>query len=140
MASVNGEDKAGRVVDIRSALNLLEFLSNCGNKAASHRLADIRQMCSRLGIDISPRPTRQPSNQTGSDTAVEDTTMAQALVNPLPVPPWDGIEGLLSGELDIFTQEGGTELANFWQESDFALDGTVETDWGEFERMTSNFQ
>lgn len=140
MAAVYGENNTSRIAEIRSALNLLEFLSNCGNKAASCRLADIRQMCSRLGIDISVQTTRQASRQAGSDTAVENTVMVQAPNTSLPVPPWDGIEGLLSGELDLFTEEGGLDFANFWQDNEFTLDGTVETDWGEFERIASSFE
>lgn len=139
MAAVCDESTA-RIAEIRSSLDILQSLSNCGNKAAYHRLADIRQMCSRLAIDTSVQPTRQASQQAGSDAAVEDTVMGQASSTVLPVAPWDGIEGLLSGELDMFTEEGGLDFANFWQDNDFTLDGTVETDWGEFEKIASSFE
>lgn len=131
MAAKLGESNTERVAEILRASKLLKYLSDCGNKAACFRLADIRQMCLRLAIDISVQPTRQSSVQPDWSTAGGNAEMGRNAEGSLSRAPWDGIEGLLSGELDMFAEEGS------W---DFALDGTVETDWGELEKLASNFE
>jgi proline utilization trans-activator len=120
LTAVSPVHASRRIVELRSAISLLEYLSSVGNKAAGNRLVDISQMCARLDIDLSPGTER--------DTAQQEA------------PPWEGIEVLLEGETGIHMSEVGNLdfTSSFWLDQSFALDGTVETDWEELERMATH--
>ncbi|CAH0047054.1 unnamed protein product [Clonostachys solani] len=133
--------------ELQTAVSLLDHLGKCGNKASMNRLLDIRQMCSRLGIAIeisdtvmqiseeSPAPIQNDSNQANQSAAQHDSGTSFTMM-----APWSGLEGLVDGNFDVFslnsTDIDSTTLGPW---DDLILDGTVETDWEQFERATNSF-
>ncbi|VUC27318.1 unnamed protein product [Clonostachys rosea] len=133
--------------DLQSAVSFLDHLGKCGNKASMNRLVDIRQMCSRLGITIeipdtamqisneSPAPGQNDSNQLDQSAAQHGSGASSTMM-----APWSGLEGLVDGNFDIFRLDStDIDSTTLGQWDDLILDGTVETDWEQFERATNSF-
>lgn len=128
--------------ELQRAGSLLRQLEKYGNKAASNRLGDVQQMCSRLEISVELLgDTDQGCDRMERRHEPENVEADLNLSDPSWTnPPWNGLEELLSGDLsELFSNDEQTALLDPYQHNDFSLDGTVETDWGEFERIASQF-
>lgn len=129
---------------IRSAVSLMDWLSTCGNKVATKRLADIYQMCSHLniildweGLAINPTPATEPEQKEG--TMPWARSVAQASLQEI-VPAWQPAEPGQDLSIDMLSfSPGEMDVAAFWDGGGLSLDGTFETDWQEFERIMSQF-
>lgn len=137
------------IPEIRSTISLLAHMASCGNKAAENRLADIRQICSRLSIstDLVGSPAIESTDEAAqrdreSQPLACETQDGQAShQGTWADAPWDGLEGFLNGDLDFSVLESGELVVPpLWQDHEINLDGTMETDWGEFEKLASQFE
>lgn len=130
---------------IRGAASLMDWLSTCGNKVASKRLEDIHQMCSHLGIDVdwqglgvTPKPAVEgvPTEA----VATEAPTLGGQGSTQDVMPAWQPADPGHDLSFDMLSfSPGELGVTSFWDGGGLSLDGTFETDWQEFERITSQF-
>lgn len=121
----------------------MDRLSACGNKVATKRLADIRQMCAHLNIDLdwedlAVNPT--PAAGLEQEKAVPWVGSAGRASPREVVPAWQPAEAGRGLSVDMLSfSPGEMDVAAFWDGGGLSLDGTFETDWQEFERIMSQF-
>lgn len=123
----NRSDGVGRQ-RIRGAASMMEYLSSCGNRVATKRLADIRQMCSYLDLDVDWREETDISAQFTAHQILGDDANAGTDMK---------LQAAETVGFDVVFGEDDIDLSSFWYGNDVGLDGTFETDWQEFERITT---
>ncbi|KAI9151551.1 Proline utilization trans-activator [Paramyrothecium foliicola] len=127
------------------AISLLEFLRESGNKVADKRLADIQQMCSYLEVSLEDSTNQMlamPGVTANSQRANSSALHSLQEVAEAPASQEPQAQIMREGdiEFDIFSlTEGDLDGLQPWDTSMFTLNGTIEVDWGEFERVTSQF-
>lgn len=120
----------------------MDWLSTSGNKAATKRLADIHQMCSHLGIAVDWQGLAvTPTSAAGDDVPRESVVPGvRSGGGGEVVSVWQPEHAGREAEFDMLSfSPNELDLEAFWNGSDLSLDGTIETDWQEFERITSQF-
>ncbi|KAH8168289.1 fungal specific transcription factor domain-containing protein [Sarocladium implicatum] len=141
---LEGETSARGIA--RSA-SLMQYLGAVGNKVAVKRLMDIEQMCTHLNIaveeSISEAMQQTPSgdeagqqlNQEAHEAVI--VSQGQKYSSEYTKTPESrlgsggyGAEGL--GLMSLWSED--IDFLIDFDGNDLNLDGTIETDWGEFER------
>ena len=128
----------------RSA-SLMQYLGAAGNKVALKRLMDIKQMCAHLNIaafESTNETTQQatPGNEAGQMLREETRGVAGSSNHAEAPELGPGAGGYDAEDLGLMPLWG--EDINFLSDfhgNELNLDGTVETDWGEFERTILQF-
>jgi proline utilization trans-activator len=126
---------------IRDAASLMGWLSASGNKAATKRLADIHQMCSHLGIAVDWQGPAITPTSAAQDVPRENAVPGVRLGGGGEVvSAWQPEHAGREAEFGMLSfSPNELDLEAFWNGNDLSLDGTIETDWQEFERITSQF-
>lgn len=99
-------------------------------------------MCSHLdivvdwqGLAITPTPAAGPGQK--EDAVPCDRSVGQASPQEI-VPAWQPADPGQYLSMDMLSfSPGEMDVAAFWDGGGLSLDGTFETDWQEFERITS---
>jgi proline utilization trans-activator len=144
--------------DLKTAMDIFDYLGERGNKASLQRKMEIEQMCNHIGVSVQERNVLPGPVQTRSSSTQQVATPPQTGMNrtphatirdleqtlddtsgyPLPSlqiseqpPRWENDINLD----DTFSGSDPRDVYTIYQSNDLMLSGSVELDWEERERQ-----
>lgn len=144
--------------DLKTAMEIFDYLGERGNKASLQRKMEIEQMCNHIGVSV------QENNNVTSPLRIRSSSRQQVAIPPQPginqtshatirdvEQNLDDSSGYLDPSLqiserpprwendinldDTFSGSDPRDVYTIYQSNDLMLSGSVELDWEELERQ-----